>query len=169
MCVCVRVRVRVCGEAICSSDSQNYVEEHLFHHMKWSVWRYTHFLWVLIPIIATVSAPTFYRPTLPIWTWSWWCYAYTRNCRQPYNLFTSTETSGEFSLLCKKWEHNCCKPYSYSTVLYIEQWHCPDEMCHNYMYSSVVVIDLKYDILNYNYLGLKPQLLPITITQILGQ
>ena len=35
--------------------------------------------------------------------------------------------------------------------------------------SSVVVIDLGYDILNYNYLNLKSQLLPITITQILRQ
>ena len=33
--------------------------------------------------------------------------------------------------------------------------------------TSVVVIDLRYDVLNYNYLWLKPQLLPITITQIL--
>jgi len=33
----------------------------------------------------------------------------------------------------------------------------------------VVVIDLRCDILNYNYLWLKPQLLPITITQILRQ
>ena len=35
--------------------------------------------------------------------------------------------------------------------------------------DSVVVHDLRYDVLNYNYLGLNPQLLPITITQILGQ
>ena len=35
--------------------------------------------------------------------------------------------------------------------------------------DSVVVNDLRYDVLNYNYLGLNPQLLPITITQILGQ
>jgi len=37
------------------------------------------------------------------------------------------------------------------------------------MLGSVIVIDLRYDILSYNYLSLKPQLLPITITQILRQ
>jgi len=38
--------------------------------------------------------------------------------------------------------------------------------CSDSVVSSVVVIDLRYDVLNYNYLGLKPQLLLITITQI---
>ena len=41
-----------------------------------------------------------------------------------------------------------------------------------YIYISVVVIDLRYDniiIINYNYLSLKHQLLPIKITQILRQ
>ena len=36
-------------------------------------------------------------------------------------------------------------------------------------FVTVVVIDLRYDILNYNYLSLNPQLLPVTITQILKQ
>ena len=42
-------------------------------------------------------------------------------------------------------------------------------MCSHVVVNSVVVIDLRYDILNYNYLWLKPQLLLITITQILRQ
>jgi len=46
-----------------------------------------------------------------------------------------------------------------------------DHITTNYQFicSSVVVIDFRHNILNYNYLWLKSQLLPITITQILRQ
>jgi len=35
------------------------------------------------------------------------------------------------------------------------------------LYTSVVVIDLRYDILNYNYLWLNPQLLPLQLPRFL--
>ena len=114
VCVCVCVCTCMCGgEAKCNSDSPNYVEWASFspHEVKYTSYEYWYHL-----RIATVSAPAFYRSTLPVWTWSWWWYACTRNCCQPYNLFTSNDTSTEFSLLCKEWEHNCCKPYFYCIV-----------------------------------------------------